>query len=839
MAYDIEVVRDAAATRWAEIVAHLAGIDSSMLDGKHHPCPKCGGTDRFRFFADETGGAICNQCFTTKNGDGFSFVQWLLGRDFVSVLGLVADYLGIKPSKNGRKRKGRDANPAEHLEFRDWNEILVSMWCARKPPITPEAVHLIGGRLATYRSQWQVIALPVRRPLDPAADPIGWVIYPLNGKTLPAYSENGSVTWVKIKTMPGTQPGFIGHFVGGATIVKTEGPSDALALLSQGPADFEDVVCNVHGAKEDPRKLTGLLDYFWGKDVIVVHDADEAGEKGATYVEDRPGWAPFAAEYAASCKHVRLPYEIRADHGNDLRDYFSGGHTRSDFDHLVAEAAPFDKPIVSTTSAIESVDDPHRLARINLERYATRFDGATIRNWRDEWYVWKKNRYRKIPPGELEAKICLAIKSEFDRLNIEEQQDSQKEVRATKKVTQGLTRNVLAATKSMVVIPAHLELGTWIDDATGCRERRQLIALENGLLDVEALLADKDDVMLEHSPRWFSTVCLPYEFGVKAQCPKWSDFLKRNLDGDQERMDLLQEWAGYMLLPDTGQQSFLVLEGEGANGKSVFLAAIEAMLGEDNCAHVPLELFGDRFSRTQTLGKLANIAPDVGELDKPAEGHLKSFTSGEKMFFDRKNLAGLEAYPTARLMIACNNRPRFSDKSDGIWRRMIPVPFNVRIEKSERIRNMDKPWWWVQSGELPGILLWAIRGLNRLRERGSFTDPEICAKTLADYKTENNPARQFFEEKTRPASNGSVQCAELYDRYKRWCVDNGFRSLSSRAFGKEVKRFYCTMMERKQDGCAGRAWRYFGIENVFDGANEQINAPSHQTSTMQNSLDGF
>jgi putative DNA primase/helicase len=61
-----------------------------------------------------------------------------------------------------------------------------------------------------------------------------------------------------------------------------------------------------------------------------------------------------------------------------------------------------------------------------------------------------------------------------------------------------------------------------------------------------------------------------------------------------------------MLLPDTGQQSFLVLEGEGANGKSVYMAGLEAMLGEDNCSHVPLELFGDRFSRTQTLGKLAN-----------------------------------------------------------------------------------------------------------------------------------------------------------------------------------------------------------------------------------------
>lgn len=826
MAYDIEVVRDAAATRWAEIVSHLAGIDSSVLDGKHHPCPKCGGTDRFRFFADETGGAICNQCFTTKNGDGFSVVQWLLGRDFVSVLGLVADYLGVKPSKNGRKRKGRDANPAEHLEFRDWNEILVSMWCARKPPITPEAVRLVGGRIATYRGQWQVIALPVRSPARPDDDPVGWVILPLNGKTLPAYSENGSVTWVKIKTMPGTQPGLIGHFAGGATIVKTEGPTDALALLSQGPADFEDVICNVHGAKEDPRKVTGLADYFSAKDVIIVHDADEAGENGATFVEERPGWAPFAAEHAASCKHVRLPYEIRADHGNDLRDYFSDGHTRTDFDHLVAEAAPFDKPIVSTTSAIESVDDPHRLAKMNLQRYAMRFDGATIRNWRDEWYVWKRNRYRKIPSGELEAKVCLAVKEEFDRQNIEEQKDPTKRVGEVKKVTQALTRNVMAATKSMVITPAHLELGTWIDDATGVREPRQLIALENGLLDIERLLtsdqhafSDTSDVMVQHTPRWFSTVCLPYQFDINAKCPRWDDFLSHNLEGDQERINLLQEWAGYMLLPDTGQQSFLVLEGEGANGKSVFMAAIEAMLGEDNCSHVPLELFGDRFSRTQTLGKLANLAPDVGELDKPAEGHLKSFTSGEKMFFDRKNLSGLEAYPTARLMIACNNRPRFSDKSEGIWRRMLLVPFTVQITPERRVKNMDKPWWWQKSGELPGILLWAIAGLDRLRTNGGFTIPKMCIDAIDDYRIENNPAMQFLRERTSIQEEAETLCSEVYDRYKRWCTENGFHPLSSRSFGREVFRLSPSKnaVKRLQRRAGGsRAWYYVGLKQEFD-----------------------
>src|SRR5205814_4102 len=148
-------------------------------------------------------------------------------------------------------------------------------------------------------------------------------------------------------------------------------------------------------------------------------------------------------------------------------------------------------------------------------------------------------------------------------------------------------------------------------------------------------------------------------------------------------------------------------EGEGANGKSVVCGVLTALLGGGNVAHVPLESFGERFALNQTLGKLANIASEVGELDKVAEGKLKGFTSGERMMFDRKGRDPVEAMPTARLVLATNNRPRFSDKSDGVWRRMLLIPFQVQITAEERVYGMDKPDWWIEKGELPGIFNWA------------------------------------------------------------------------------------------------------------------------------------
>ena len=61
-----------------------------------------------------------------------------------------------------------------------------------------------------------------------------------------------------------------------------------------------------------------------------------------------------------------------------------------------------------------------------------------------------------------------------------------------------------------------------------------------------------------------SAVSLPYDYDARATCPKWLVFLDTVLEGDVERIKLLQQWFGYLLTPDTTLHAFMVLEGEGA-----------------------------------------------------------------------------------------------------------------------------------------------------------------------------------------------------------------------------------------------------------------------------------
>ena len=78
---DIAEIKRRAAGRWPEIVPALTIIPADVLDGRHDPCPKCGGTDRFRALDDfrHTGAVLCNQCFSQDNGDGIASYPALRG----------------------------------------------------------------------------------------------------------------------------------------------------------------------------------------------------------------------------------------------------------------------------------------------------------------------------------------------------------------------------------------------------------------------------------------------------------------------------------------------------------------------------------------------------------------------------------------------------------------------------------------------------------------------------------------------------------------------------------------------------------------------------------------
>jgi P4 family phage/plasmid primase-like protien len=453
----------------------------------------------------------------------------------------------------------------------------------------------------------------------------------------------------------------------------------------------------------------------------------------------------------------------------------------------------------------EAPDDPHRLARIYL-RWRGLSGSWALRFYRDEFQVWSGTCYRHLSGSELRAEVTNAIKQEFDRFVRHLPPSDKGKPPTTSKVTRGLVGNVIQALQGLVIVASDLDQPCWLDRPGGSVGRT--IALANGLVNVDGLLAGDRNVLERHSPEWFSTVCVQYEFQPDAQCPRFLAFIEEILEHDQERITLLRQWFGYLLAGDTSLQKFLILVGEGSNGKTVLLAVLTALLGESNVSSIPLEIFGQRFQLTPALGKLANLVPELGVIDRVAEGFLKAFVAGDRMHFDRKGLPGIDARPTARLVLATNTLPPFADRSGGVWRRLMVLPFQVTIPPERQ----DPQLTATLLGELSGIFNWAVAGWGQLRG-GRFIEPKVCRELLEEYRMDSNPAQTFLLDEVRSRRGSSIPCTEVYRRYRGWCDEHGHKPVPDTQFGKDVFRAFPRVKRRKATGGrrARRPYLYAGL----------------------------
>ena len=137
-----------------------------------------------------------------------------------------------------------------------------------------------------------------------------------------------------------------------------------------------------------------------------------------------------------------------------------------------------------------------------------------------------------------------------------------------------------------------------------------------------------------HRRDLYQNIQFPYDFDRELQCPNWVMFLE-SLEFDPDTLKRLQEWAGYCLLPmvQSTLQKSLFFIGEGANGKSVFLETIAAVL--NNVTHLELSELFDRFKIAELEGKLANICTDV-ETSKVMDARFKKIVAGEPQSAERK-----------------------------------------------------------------------------------------------------------------------------------------------------------------------------------------------------------
>lgn len=294
--FEKTTVKQAAQGRWKEVFESL-GIHFEI--GVHQPCPKCGGTDRFRTFDDfeSTGGMICGAGGCDKKfADGFAAVEWYTDCTFQEAVDKVGDLVGAEPKKQKKRQ------PIDRLNLdRRINDLFLPYFLDINEGITERGLGKMRATTGNFDGE-AVMAFPCWQDAD--RGPTNQVIMGAMTRKI-WHRENGRDVQVRKKTLAKGW-GLMGDVAGLAAadlVWKCEGPTDCAAFLSHLN---ECCVTNIHGAGESPEPMTHL---FAGKTVNLVHDPDEAGQRGAEK------WIDALRRVGCSVRNVRLPEDT------DLRQF--------------------------------------------------------------------------------------------------------------------------------------------------------------------------------------------------------------------------------------------------------------------------------------------------------------------------------------------------------------------------------------------------------------------------------------------------------------------------------------------------------------------------------------
>lgn len=258
------------------------------------------------------------------------------------------------------------------------------------------------------------------------------------------------------------------------------------------------------------------------------------------------------------------------------------------------------------------------------------------------------------------------------------------------------------------------------------KQAEDKINFGNGTLDL------KTGTLCKHDWADYFRYVLPYDYDKNASCPTFMKYLKEVMP-EKEAQDVLSEYVGWLFMPGLKLEKILFLYGSGCNGKSVFIDVVEALLGKENISHESLsDLCGEygANSRSNLAGKILNTCSDVAP-NAFAGDLFKRIASGEpistKILY--KDVTTLTDY--AKMIFCLNELPKTNDTSNGFYRRFLIAPFNVQIPKNRINPNLAKD---IISHELPGIMNWVLKGRERLRMNGKFTDSPVMNKTLEEYR---------------------------------------------------------------------------------------------------------
>jgi putative DNA primase/helicase len=391
---------------------------------------------------------------------------------------------------------------------------------------------------------------------------------------------------------------------------------------------------------------------------------------------------------------------------------------------------------------------------------------------RDELYVYSEGTYANAEK-DFRERTTLALRDEFVSRRLSE--------------TMHYMKNILPE-----VTP---------DEATSMSD---YLNVKNGLIRLSDMQFE------EHRPELRTIMQLPVEYVHGAECPRLLEFLSTVTYS--ECLPIIQEMFGYCLMNTMQYEKSFLLYGEGQNGKGTLISVMQRFFGEQNTSNVGLQsLAENRFAAASLFGKMVNLHADIPNRLIEDTSLFKELTSGDRIQAEEKHKAAFSFNNRAKLVFSANELPSSKDNSDGFHRRWVIIPFPNKFNDRELRSQLFSDL------EMSGILNWAIEGAKRLVKQGGFSESKIVREKVQDYREKSDNVYHFLRERCEIGGpNDTVKKQDLYNAYRKACVDWGVHPVNQANFNQRVRVVYPNVYETRKGKT--RLWRHlvYDIQQEID-----------------------
>ena len=485
---------------------------------------------------------------------------------------------------------------------------------------------------------------------------------------------------------------------------------------------------------------------------------------------------------AAGCLHKNCEGHPKDDEGKHIG-----------WDKLQELAGERFDPQVTPTSA-STTDSPNLTDLGNAKRM--------VRMWQNEllycpthgaWYVFGDCHWERDMDGEVNRRAKAVVSTIFDEAEAAPGKAQKKSIRrhALRSESSRAINSMisLASTEiEMSLLSNRMDSDPW------------LFNVANGTIDL------RTGVLSEHDRTDYITKVSPVTYDPNAKCPLWDEFLSYAMEEDPEVVDFIHRFFGYCLTGLVTEQVLLFMEGTGSNGKTTALLMIMHLLGDYAIQGAPGLLLAKQGESHPTevadLEGTRFVANSEVEKGKPfAEALIKQLTGSDPVRARRMRQDFYQFMPTHKLCIAANHRPIIKGNDEGIWRRVLRIPWNRQIPKDRK----DPFFLDKLKEEAPGILAHLVRGCMAWQADG-LRSPEKISLATGEYREEMDVLADFMEEICLVDAEVRVPQKELYLKYTEWCDELKQKPQNYRLFNRQLKERNFKLTSTRIGGRVVRAW---------------------------------